>query len=104
MTYDFGAQPPKGTETGKVVIVYDGEVLVNQTIVAGLGQFTQNEYYLDFLDNQHVLAKNGDMLSGSATYFVTAVLYKADETNPAMGEEITSEPIMNCHQTWKAVP
>lgn len=100
---DLGAQPMPGTVIGKTVVVYDGETLVNEERIAGLGMYKPHSHTVQFEGSPVVVEDEGNRTAGYVTFYQMAVLYKTDEANPATGEEVAREGVV-CRTRWAMVP
>jgi len=98
--HDFGTQPPPGMELGKLTIVHNGKLLVEETHVQGQGGFTIPEFEVSFIGPQEVLSTTGVPVSGSRVYRDVAVLSTAP---PSVVQEIERTAVV-CEETWAFVP
>ena len=103
IVHKFGMQPPPGMETGKTVIVYNGEVLVNETHYAGLGGYSSPDYLVGFDGERVVLNSTGNSVRGSMTYEQTAVLNKVNPVNFGDVVELAREYVV-CKIDWAHHP
>ena len=101
--HKFGMQPPAGMETGKTVIVFNGEVLVNETHYAGLGGYTSPDYLVGFDGERLVLNSTGNAVAGSITFEQVAVLNKVNPLNFGDVEELAREYVV-CKTDWAHHP
>jgi hypothetical protein len=99
--HDFGTQPLPGMETGRRVITYDGQILVNRVIKQSKHEF--EPYAVTLTGEAKVLFQEGNQVFGSSIFTQTAVLTKISLENPEQGEEIARQPVV-CRSTWAMVP
>jgi len=96
--HDFGTPPPPGIETGKLTIVFQGKVLVDQVFYNG--EFVEPAYEVKFLGPKDVLLETGKPIAGRSVYNEVAAL-----KGPGLSAEveIMQIPVL-CENTWAMVP
>ena len=99
--HDYGVPPPNGTELGKLVIVNEGKVLVNETYVQGLGMYGIPSYGVSLVGPKKVLYSTGPAVSKTIVYTEVAVL--RDQKLPGNLKEIERTPVV-CETVQNLVP
>lgn len=95
----FGPKPPPGTEIMKNVIVYKGDVLLNESITE-IGLSSQNSYSVNLEGSKVTLESTGDANYGSHTFKQMAVLLQVKDE---VTIELAREAVI-CNRTWAEVP
>lgn len=98
--HDFGTQPPKGTETGKLTILVNGKLLDSITYTQGQENIERPKYSVSLTGEKNVLLKQGNQTAGT-TVFTTTALVKASASEDESTELKTS---VICESKWALVP
>lgn len=100
---DMGIQPPPGTKTGSLTIMFQGKTLVSEVFESGLGRYKASEYTVEVADSKRMLEQTGNKAKGSITYKSKAKLMQIDQINPSK-QTLLAEQNVVCVETWAIVP
>lgn len=96
---DFAAEIPPGTLIGSDLIVYDGQVLIRNEVISGLGQFFIDAYKVQIQPGGKLIETSGDKNKGSKIVKTVGVIYSVDVSQPLIKTEIGREEIL-CTISW----
>lgn len=97
---DSGPVPPPGTEVGRLTVVGEGKVLVDQAFIQGVGDSPSPQYQVEFIGPKEVLSQSGGQVAGAVVYRHVAVLSTAAPLPP---EEVLRTQVV-CERAWAFVP
>ena len=101
--FDFGTPPPPNTVLGRVVIAYDGQVLLDETPIQGLRRLGAPPYRVNLEGTKSVLAEEGTPDNGARVFRQTGVVEKVEPLNPGRRTELGRETVL-CRETWRLAP